>query len=71
MGFADTILTHTQGVVDLIWMKCHCQGFFVQTITQPFIHSITPHKLYYKKAKKRIKNMFNIKIQINSPCIML
>jgi hypothetical protein len=70
MGVADTILTRTQGFVDLIWLKCHHQGLFVPTITQPFIHSITPHKLYDKKAKKSIKNICNIKIQINPPCSM-
>jgi hypothetical protein len=53
MGVADTILTRAQGVVDLIWLKCHRQGFFGQTITQPFIHSITPHMLYDKKKTKR------------------
>jgi hypothetical protein len=52
MGVADTILTCAQGVVDLIWLKCHRQGFFVQTITQPLIHSIAPHKLYDKKSQK-------------------
>jgi hypothetical protein len=60
------------GLVDLIWLKCHRQGFFVQTITQPFIHTIETHKLYDKKAKKSIKNIScNIKIQINPPCSML
>jgi hypothetical protein len=29
MGVADTILTRTQGVVDLIWLKYHHQGFIV------------------------------------------
>jgi hypothetical protein len=29
MGVADTILTRTQGVVDLIWLKYHRQGFIV------------------------------------------
>jgi hypothetical protein len=70
MGVADTILIHAQGVADLIWLKCHCQGFFVQTITQPFIHSMKPHRLYDKKAKKSIKNICNIKIQINPSCSM-
>jgi hypothetical protein len=62
MGVADT-MTRAQGVVDSIWLKCHHQVFFVQTITQPFIHRITPHKLYDKKPKRALKTSVTSKFK--------